>query len=99
MAAYKTSTLFFNRIEISMRWPVEEDATGRKEEDFSTGPHSVLMMSVRENTQGLINLRNKRQLLAHMRAFDLLYDMVLENIRGMWTVERKTGKGEESSST
>jgi hypothetical protein len=34
-----------------------------------------------------------------MRAFDLLYDMVLENIRGMWTVERKTGKGEESSST
>uniref|UniRef100_A0A2K2BIG6 Small nuclear ribonucleoprotein Sm D2 n=1 Tax=Populus trichocarpa TaxID=3694 RepID=A0A2K2BIG6_POPTR len=82
-----------------MRWPVEEDATGRKEEDFSTGPHSVLMMSVRENTQGLINLRNKRQLLAHVRAFDLLYDMVLENIRGMWTVERKTGKGKESSST
>ncbi|KAJ6955067.1 hypothetical protein NC652_006494 [Populus alba x Populus x berolinensis] len=57
------------------------------------------MMSVRENTQGLINLRNKRQLLAHVRAFDLLCDMVLENVREMWTVERKTGKGKESSST
>ncbi|KAJ7007360.1 hypothetical protein NC653_006415 [Populus alba x Populus x berolinensis] len=57
------------------------------------------MMSVRENTQGLINLRNMRQLLAHVRAFDLLCDMVLENVREMWTVERKTGKGKESSST
>lgn len=78
---------------------MEEDATGREVEDFSTGPHSVLMMSVRENTQGLINLRNKRKLLAHVRAFDLLCDMVLENVREMWTVERKTGKGKESSST
>uniref|UniRef100_A0A0D3A090 Small nuclear ribonucleoprotein Sm D2 n=1 Tax=Brassica oleracea var. oleracea TaxID=109376 RepID=A0A0D3A090_BRAOL len=41
-----------------------------EEEEFNTGPLSVLMMSVKNNTQVLINCRNNRKLLGRVRAFD-----------------------------
>lgn len=47
---------------------MEKDATGRKEEeeeDFGTGPLSFLMISIKRNTQVLINLCNNKKLLAH----------------------------------
>ncbi|CAH9096042.1 unnamed protein product [Cuscuta epithymum] len=69
-----------------MSRPMEEDAPGKnEEEEFNTGPLSVLMMSVRNNTQVLINCRNNRKLLGRVRAFDRHCNMVLENVREMWT--------------
>ena len=56
-----------------------------EEEEFNTGPLSVLMMSVKNNTQVLINCRNNRKLLGRVRAFDRHCNMVLENVREMWT--------------
>jgi small nuclear ribonucleoprotein D2 len=50
---------------------IEKDATGREEEeeeeeeDFGTGPLSFLMISIKRNTQVLINLCNNKKLLAH----------------------------------
>ncbi|KAL9348666.1 hypothetical protein Peur_060032 [Populus x canadensis] len=46
---------------------MEKDATGRKEEeeDFGTGSLSFLMISIKRNTQVLINLCNNKKLLAH----------------------------------
>ncbi|KAJ6390480.1 hypothetical protein OIU77_024649 [Salix suchowensis] len=47
-----------------MSKPMEEDAPSKnEEEEFSTGPLSVLMMSVKNNTQVLINCRNNKKLL------------------------------------
>ena len=43
------------------------------------------MMSVKNNTQVLINCRNNRKLLGRVRAFDRHCNMVLENVREMWT--------------
>ena len=41
-----------------------------EEEEFRTGPLSVLTQSVKNNTQVLINCRNNRKLLARVKAFD-----------------------------
>ncbi|KAF5931367.1 hypothetical protein HYC85_032240 [Camellia sinensis] len=78
--------------------PMDEDATVKnEEEEFSTGPLSVLMMSVKNNTQVLINCRNNKKLLGRVRAFDRHCNMVLENVREMWTEVPKTGKGKKKA--
>ena len=65
---------------------------GTEQEELSKGPLSVLMKSVKNNTQVLINLRNNHKLLARVRAFDRHCNMVLENVREMWT-EVPAGSG------
>ncbi|CAN6349481.1 unnamed protein product, partial [Urochloa humidicola] len=75
-----------------------EETNGKEEEEeFSTGPLSVLMMSVKNNTQVLINCRNNKKLLGRVRAFDRHCNMVLENVREMWTEVPKTGKGKKKA--
>ena len=49
--------------------------------------------SVKANTQVLINCRNNRKLLARVKAFDRHCNMVLENVKEIWTEVPKTGKG------
>ena len=56
-----------------------------EEEEFSTGPLSVLTQSVKSNTQVLINCRNNKKLLCRVKAFDRHCNMVLENVKEMWT--------------
>ncbi|PWN44474.1 Sm-like ribonucleo protein [Ceraceosorus guamensis] len=56
-----------------------------EEYETSQGPLSVLQQSVRNNTQILISLRNNRKLLARVKAFDRHSNMVLENVKEMWT--------------
>ncbi|KAI3943012.1 hypothetical protein MKX01_024935 [Papaver californicum] len=82
-----------------MSRPMEDDTNGGKteEEEFNTGPLSVLMMSVKNNTQVLINCRNNRKLLGRVGAFDRHCNMVLENVREMWTEVPKTGKGKKKA--
>ncbi|WOG83794.1 hypothetical protein DCAR_0102972 [Daucus carota subsp. sativus] len=81
-----------------MHRPMDEDVPAKtEEEDFNTGPLSVLMMSVKNNTQVLINCRNNKKLLGRVRAFDRHCNMVLENVREMWTELPKAGKGKKKS--
>ncbi|KAM1127806.1 hypothetical protein ACFX13_038553 [Malus domestica] len=68
-----------------------------EEEEFNNGRLSVLLMSVKNNTQVLINCRNNRKLLGRVRAFDRHCNMVLENVREMWTEVPKTGKGKKKA--
>ena len=75
----------------------EEDLRKKEEEEFQTGPLSVLTQSVRNNTQVLVNCRNNRKLLARVKAFDRHFNMVLENVKEMWTEAPKTGKGKSKS--
>ena len=65
---------------------------GSEQEELAKGPLSVLMKSVAHNSQVLINLRNNHKLLARVRAFDRHCNMVLENVREMWT-EVPAGSG------
>ena len=43
------------------------------------------MQSVKNNTQVLINCRNNHKLLARVKAFDRHCNMVLENVKELWT--------------
>ncbi|XP_022770884.1 probable small nuclear ribonucleoprotein Sm D2 [Durio zibethinus] len=47
-------------------------------------------MSVKNNTQVLINCRNNEKLLGHVRAFDRQCNMVIDNVP-------KTGKGKKKA--
>ncbi|KAJ1702015.1 hypothetical protein LUZ63_001794 [Rhynchospora breviuscula] len=94
----------------------DTNAGKKEEEEFSTGPLSVLMMSalpgclnrpekfllwvlldMEDDTNVLINCRNNKKLLGRVRAFDRHCNMVLENVREMWTEVPKTGKGKKKA--
>lgn len=72
-----------------------EELQRLEEEEFNTGPLSVLTQSVRNNTQVLINCRNNKKLLGRVKAFDRHCNMVLENVKEMWTEIPRTGKGKK----
>jgi len=74
-----------------------EELEAREQEEFNTGPLSVLTQSVKNNTQVLINLRNNKKLLGRVKAFDRHFNLVLENVKEMWTEVPKTGKGKKKS--
>ncbi|KAK2510454.1 hypothetical protein Q9233_017730, partial [Columba guinea] len=45
----------------------------------------------------LINCRNNKKLLGHVKAFERHCNMVLENVKEMWTEVPKSGKGKKKS--
>jgi small nuclear ribonucleoprotein D2 len=71
----------------------EQTLEEKEAELFRSGPLSVLTMSVKTNSQILINCRNNRKLLGHVKAFDRHCNMILENVREFWTEVPKSGKG------
>jgi small nuclear ribonucleoprotein D2 len=62
-----------------------EELRIKEEGEFKTGPLSVLRTAVKNNNQILINCRNNRKLLARVKAFDRHCNMVLENVKEVWT--------------
>ena len=50
--------------------------------------------SVKNNTQVLVNLRNNHKLLGHVRAFDRHCNLVMENVRELWTEVPKSKKAQ-----
>ena len=45
----------------------------------------------------LINVRNNHKLLARVKAFDRHCNMVLENVKEIWTDTPKSGKGKSKA--
>ncbi|POW09098.1 hypothetical protein PSTT_07029 [Puccinia striiformis] len=72
----------------------EEKIRALEEHEIATGPLSVLQSSVKNHTQILIALRNNRKLLARVKAFDRHSNMVLINVKEMWT-ELPKGKNKK----
>ena len=75
----------------------QEELQKAEEEEFAVGPLSILTNSVKNNTQVLINCRNNKKLLGRVKAFDRHCNMVLENVKEMWTELPKTGKGKKKA--
>ncbi|CAH8648952.1 unnamed protein product [Schistosoma guineensis] len=75
----------------------EEELYEIEKQEFETGPLSVLTNAVKNNTQVLINCRNNKKLLARVKAFDRHCNMVLENVKEMWTEVPRPGKGKKKS--
>ena len=74
-----------------------EELKQREEEEFRTGPLSLLTDAVKNNTQVLIGCRNNRKLLARVKAFDRHCNMVLENVKEMWQETPKSGKAKAAA--
>ncbi|RFU27277.1 hypothetical protein B7463_g9064, partial [Scytalidium lignicola] len=66
-----------------------------EEHEFTSGPLSILQTAVRSHTQVLISCRNNRKLLARVKAFDRHCNMVLENVKEMWTETPRTSGGKK----
>ncbi|KAK5947404.1 mRNA splicing protein [Knufia obscura] len=64
--------------------------------ELSTGPLSILMTATRTHTQVLISVRNNHKLLARVKAFDRHCNMVLENVKEMWTEQQGRGQNKKS---
>lgn len=64
-----------------------------EEHELTAGPLSLLQTATRTHTQVLISCRNNRKLLARVKAFDRHCNMVLENVKEMWTEKPKGTKG------
>eukprot|EP01096_Ripella_sp_DP13-Kostka_P017908 TRINITY_DN944_c0_g1_i1.p1 TRINITY_DN944_c0_g1~~TRINITY_DN944_c0_g1_i1.p1 ORF type:complete len:122 (+),score=62.96 TRINITY_DN944_c0_g1_i1:42-368(+) len=62
-----------------------------EEEKWKTGPFSIMVDAVKNNTEVLINLRNNRKLLGRVKAFDRHLNMVLTDVTEIWT-ETSHGK-------
>ncbi|VDM00355.1 unnamed protein product [Schistocephalus solidus] len=69
----------------------EEELEELERQEVETGPLSVLLNAV------LINCRNNKKLLARVKAFDRHCNMVLENVKEMWTEVPRPGKGKKKS--
>ncbi|MCJ1427771.1 mRNA splicing protein [Sticta canariensis] len=66
-----------------------------EEHEFTSGPLSILQTAVRSHTQVLISCRNNRKLLARVKAFDRHCNMVLENVKEMWTETPRAAGGKK----
>ncbi|KAN0048115.1 hypothetical protein ACTA71_002510 [Dictyostelium dimigraforme] len=75
----------------------DETMEDRPEDSNDEGPLSILRDSVNNNTQVLINVRNNKKLLGRVRAFDRHCNMVLENVKEIWTEVPKTAKGKKKA--
>src|ERR1700753_909087 len=69
----------------------EYEISQLEEYEFTHGALSILQTAVRSHTQVLISCRNNRKLLARVKAFDRHCNMVLENVKEMWTEKGKGG--------
>jgi small nuclear ribonucleoprotein D2 len=75
---------------------LSEFEIGQLEEyEFTSGPLSLLQTAVRSHTQVLISCRNNRKLLARVKAFDRHCNMVLENVKEMWTETPRNAQGKK----
>ncbi|CAK1362425.1 Small nuclear ribonucleoprotein Sm D2 [Cercospora beticola] len=63
--------------------------------EFTSGPLSLLQTAVRQHTQVLISCRNNRKLLGRVKAFDRHCNMVLENVKEMWSETPRTADGKK----
>ncbi|KAK3936144.1 small nuclear ribonucleoprotein Sm D2 [Diplogelasinospora grovesii] len=70
-----------------------------EEHEFSAGPLSILQTAVRSHTQVLISLRNGRKMLARVKAFDRHLNLVLENVKEMWTETPRLANGKKGKPT
>jgi small nuclear ribonucleoprotein D2 len=96
-ALYKTSSssaLYFTMFQAD-RSLSEYEVAALEQHEFTSGPLSILQTAVRNANQVLISCRNNRKLLARVKAFDRHCNMVLENVKEMWTETPRLAGGKK----
>ena len=57
--------------------------------EYTEGPLKLLTESVMNYTQILIDIEGNRRLIAHVIGFDSHFNMVLTNVKEMWSETRR----------
>lgn len=73
----------------------EAELSTLEEYEQENGPLSVLHRAVEDGTQILISLRNNKKLLARVKAFDRHSNMILVNVKEMWTERPESSSGKK----
>ncbi|KAB8343181.1 hypothetical protein FH972_022771 [Carpinus fangiana] len=73
----------------------EYEISQLEEYEFTAGPLSVLQTAVRTHNQVLVSLRNNQKMLGRVKAFDRHFNMVLENVKLMWTETPRLANGKK----
>jgi small nuclear ribonucleoprotein D2 len=74
-----------------MSTPPPPPTEGSAGTDLRSGPFSLLYEAVRTNTQILINVRNNHKYLARVKAYDRHMNLLLEDVKEMWSETAKGG--------
>ena len=64
----------------------EEKTPEEKERELLAGPLSMLVEASKTNGQLLVNVRNNHKLLGRLKAFDKHCNLILLDVKEMWTV-------------
>lgn len=64
-----------------------------EEFEFTHGPMSLIQNAVNNNSPIVISCRNNHKLIAKVKAFDRHCNLVLENVKELWTETVKNQKG------
>lgn len=81
---------FYNRelINRSKAELTKEELVQLEEFEFKHGPMSLINNSMVSKTPVIISLRNNHKIIARVKAFDRHCNMVLENVKELWTEKR-----------
>ena len=69
-----------------------EEREAQDLEDFKNGPLKILTESVKNQNKVLVSLRNNKKLIGRVKAFDRHFNMVLVDVKEMWTEKGKDAK-------
>lgn len=68
-----------------------------EQKEFKEGPLSVLLNAVEDGGQVMVSCRNNKKLVGRVRGFDRHCNMVLENVKELWTETTRTAKGKKGA--
>lgn len=66
-----------------------------EEFEFANGPMALLQNAVTNSTPVVISCRNNHKLIGRVKAFDRHCNMVLENVKELWTESVRNSKGQQ----
>ncbi|KAM9900965.1 hypothetical protein OXX79_004815 [Metschnikowia pulcherrima] len=70
-----------------------------EEFEFKHGPMSLIQNSMNEGSPVMIYCRNNHKLLAKVKAFDRHCNLILEDVKELWTETLRNSKGKVIKST
>lgn len=91
----RTSPTHTHSSALTNATPSEYEISVLETHEFNSGPLSLLQTAVRQHAQVLISTRNNRKLLARVKAFDRHCNMVLENVKEMWSETPRNADGKK----
>lgn len=77
----------------------ESELQQLEEFEFNHGPMSLMQSLMKNGTPVVVNCRNNHKLIGKVKAFDRHCNMILEDVKELWTETTRNSKGKVIKST